>query len=240
MKGRNFLISSAVLTVLLSLLAGCGGTAAPAAPAATPRSASQSGQATPPSAVAVVVTMTPYTGVATDAATATPAAAGGGGSSDTQLTPTAGGPNNTDSGAGLDVAAFDVCSLLTKDEVLALMPNVVFKSASSGFSPQAGVKTCTYADGEGTGALQLSLYTPDRWDSEVKVIGDSPEPVSGLGDAAVTETLTYAQVLSVLVKDKAAFELTVNPKNTSDGKYDTQKARDIAMQFAQKIIPRLR
>lgn len=161
------------------------------------------------------------------------------GNTEASVTPTLGSQASVSSGAGIDLAAFDVCGLLSRDEIVSLMPDVIYKHTATDFDPKSGTKTCTYADGEGTGSLQLTLYTPDRWDDDARVIGESPEPVQGLGDEAVTETLKYAQVLAVLVRGRAAFLLTVNPTFTSDGKYDAKQAGEVAMQLARKIIPRL-
>ncbi len=131
-------------------------------------------------------------------------------------------------------------AVLSRDEVVGLMPNAKYDGFPSDFDPTSGTKTCTYADTEGSGYLQMTLYTPNRWADEASVTGPNPEPASGLGDEAVTETLKYAQVLAVLVRGRAAFLLTVNPVYTPDGVYDANQARDIAMKLAQIIIPRLR
>lgn len=209
--------------LVLLMLAGCGGQVG--SPASTPDKSggSQSGGA-------ATVAASPV-GSGGDAGT---------GNTIASATSTANTAGSASSGAGIDLTTFNVCGLLTQDEVVNLMPNVKYDGTSSDFDPGSGTKTCTYADDERTGFLQLTVYTPNRWDDEAKIIGENPEAVSGLGDEAVTETLRNAQVLAVLVRGKAAFLLTVNPAFIADGKYDAKQARDIAMQLAAKIIPRLR
>ncbi len=227
MRHRYSLTRGATLMLLLLMLAGCGGPGG--SPAATP---DKSGGAQSGGAATISVT------------TATPSAGSGGDTSATNsvapTAPTANSSGNVSSGAGIDLATFDVCGLLTQDEVVSLMPNIEYSDFSTDFDPTSGTKTCTYGDGEGTGFLQLTAYTPNRWADEASITGEHPEPVQGLGDEAVTEALKYAQVLAVLVKGRAAFLLTVNPTFTSDGVYDKKQAREIVMQLAMKIIPRLR
>jgi hypothetical protein len=211
---RNSFVSLLILTV--AMLAGCGGDQSPTG--SQPQSTGLSATATVGAPVAGDAEPT-ATSVATDAAPTTPAQQTGGGMS-----------------IGLDMTNVKPCSLLTKEEVEALMgPSETPPNETISIIGDVG---CTFFVGwdESNHFLQVNIYPPVYWlDIEMRNIeADGPViSVAGLGDKAVTYPITTfdgkeRQELTVLLEKKAAVSVVITPR-------DVEKAKEVMVKILERL-----
>jgi hypothetical protein len=131
----------------------------------------------------------------------------------------------------IDLSKIDPCSLLTQDEVEAIMGPVDYKQIRG--TGIVGEIHCTFVTGGyELPHLQVSVWPPDpySWEFETGqlVVDGTPSSVAGIGDEAVTADVKAWQKLFVLLKGKAFISVRINPKDVEDAK-----------QIAAKVIERL-
>jgi hypothetical protein len=132
---------------------------------------------------------------------------------------------------GLDLSTIDPCTLLTEEDVAAIMGPVNVKPTFTDI-PGAVSKDCVFVnrDNMTDPMLSVMLSPLDRWEYEklsLQVDG-TPSNVSGVGDEAVTADAVAWQRLLVLVKDRAFIQVRIVPKDV-----------EMAKKIAEKVIENL-
>ena len=132
---------------------------------------------------------------------------------------------------GIDLSKIDPCSLLTNDDVAAVMGQVDYKPNAKSFSI-IGEIDCTFVQMGSLESpfLQVSVVPPEYWEHETGqlVIDGAPSKVADIGDEAVTADVKAWQKLMVLLKGKAFVSIRIYPKNIEG-----------ARELAAKVIERL-
>lgn len=188
------LLSYVVLLILALTLAACDSTNVPS------------------SAPTVTISLSDESGVASAEATAAALVTAGASTGSGDTAP-----------AGIDLATFDPCSLLTADEITSAMGDVPV--APRQMSASVDHTACSYVEPTlevNSPRLFLSLDPTDYWD----LYNVSTEPVSGLGDGAFLKDFNGWQSLYALAKNKAIVSLDFYPKDVEVAKQLLQKALD--------------